>query len=179
MKHIFFCAFLLIGTIVFSACSTTDIYLVRHAEKVDESRDPPLTTEGKQRAKDLKATLIDKGITDIYSSDYLRTRQTGQPLADALGRNMILYTTDTVLQLVPILQSLHGKHVLVVGHSNTTPALIKALSGVEIKIDHADFDNLFLVQIIRNPFGTQTKFTWSNFGAPTEEQHQGIKMKMN
>lgn len=178
MKYNSCFAFLLIGTFVLSSCSTTDIYLVRHAEKVDESRDPPLTAEGQQRAKDLRAALIDKGISAIYCSDYQRTRQTGQPLASILRIDMILYKPDTVLQLVPILNSLRGKKVLVVGHSNTTPALIKALSGVEIAIDHADYDNLFLVQIIRNPFGSQTRFTRSNFGVPTEEQHQNMEMQI-
>lgn len=175
-KHLFISCFVL--TILFTACTTTDIFLVRHAEKLDESKDPPLTEAGLQRAIDLKDALSEKGISDIYCSDYKRTRQTGQPLANAIQRNMILYTPDTVLQLVPILRSFHGKRVLVVGHSNTTPALIKALSGVEITIDHADYDNLFLVQIIRHPFGTQTRFSRSNFGVPTEEQHQNKEMQM-
>jgi len=56
---------LVIGTLLITSCSTTDIYLVRHAEKVDESRDPALTAAGMQRARDLKDALIRKGITDI------------------------------------------------------------------------------------------------------------------
>ncbi len=171
-------ALLLIGALFLSSCSTTDIYLVRHAEKMDDSKDPPLTSEGQQRAKDLRDALIEKGISDIYCSNFKRTRQTGQPLANALNKEMILYIPDTVLQLAPILQSLRGKKVLVVGHSNTTPALIKALSGVDIKIDNADYDNLFLVQIIQHPFGSKTTFTRSNFGMPTKEQHRDIEMQM-
>ncbi len=179
MKSIHFSILLLTSILLLSSCSTTDVFLVRHAEKVDDSRDPALTPDGLQRAKDLRDVLLHKGISDIYCSDYLRTRQTGQPLALALGKDMILYKPDTVLQLVPILQSLLGKRVLVVGHSNTTPALIKALSGVEIDIDHADYDNLFLVQIIRHPFGVQTRFMRSTFGAPTEEEHQDTEMKLH
>lgn len=167
---IFTCIFL------FSSCTTTNVFFVRHAEKLDESRDPPLTAAGHQRAIDLRNVLIEKGISDIYCSDFLRTRQTGQPLASALHKNMILYTPDTVLQLAPVLRSLHSRNVLVVGHSNTTPALIKALSGVEMTIDHADYDNLFLVRIIRHPFGIQTRFSRSTFGVPTEEEHQGTQM---
>ncbi len=178
MKSIPFFTLFLISSVIFTACSTTDIYLVRHAEKVDESRDPALTSAGLKRANDLRDTLISRGITDIYCSDYLRTRQTGQPLATALGKNMILYAPDTVLQLAPILQSLQGKRVLVVGHSNTTPALIKALSGVELNIDHADYDNLFLVRISRHPFGMETTFHRSTFGVLTEDQHQDEQMQL-
>ncbi|MCF8239200.1 MAG: histidine phosphatase family protein [Saprospiraceae bacterium] len=178
MKSLRSFSFLLIGTFLFVSCSTTDIYLVRHAEKVDDSRDPALTAAGHQRANDLRDALIGKGISDIYCSDFLRTRQTGQPLATALNKNMILYSMDTVLQLAPILRSLQEKRVLVVGHSNTTPALIKALTGVEIKIEHADYDNLFLVQVIRHPFGIQTTFHRSTFGVPTEGRHEDSPMQM-
>lgn len=165
-KHLI-TSLLVIGTFLISSCSTTDIYLARHAEKVDESRDPSLTAAGMLRARDLKDALIRKGITDIYCSDYLRTRQTGQPLAEAIGRDMILYRPDTVLQLVPILRSLRGQRVLVVGHSNTTPALIKALTGEEEVIDHGDYDNLYLVRIRNGWFGTRTNLQRLTFGVPT------------
>lgn len=165
-KHGLFAVFLT-ATLCLSACSTTDIYLVRHAEKVDESRDPTLTAAGMQRAEDLRDTLIHKGISAIYCSDFLRTRQTGQPLADALGMDLILYRPDTVLQLAPILRSLRGKRVLVVGHSNTTPTLIKALTGEDEVIDHADYDNLYLIHLHHGWLGTKTRLERLTFGAPT------------
>jgi len=47
------------------------LYLVRHAEKQsDGSRDPTLTEIGKNRSEQLAVWFQDKGITEIWSSDY-------------------------------------------------------------------------------------------------------------
>lgn len=58
--------------------------MVRHAER-DPGLDPPLNPEGIIRANVLAQVLGENGVTAIYASDYLRNRQTAQPLADKLG----------------------------------------------------------------------------------------------
>jgi hypothetical protein len=60
--------------------TTTTIILVRHAER-DPGLDPPLNAEGFVRASRLAQALGENGVTAIYATDYLRNRQTAEPLA--------------------------------------------------------------------------------------------------
>lgn len=108
--------------------NTLVVYLVRHAEKADTSRDPDLSQEGKQRAQDLIHTLGDAGIENIYSSDYIRTRETAAPLAKRLGLEIQIYDPRDLESIANKLKELGGIH-LVVGHSNTTPNLCSILGG--------------------------------------------------
>src|SRR5688500_9156051 len=62
------------------------VFLVRHAEKAAEPReDPPLTDVGRARADALARALGDSGVKAIYTSQYVRTRATAEPLAARLG----------------------------------------------------------------------------------------------
>jgi phosphohistidine phosphatase SixA len=103
-------------------------FLVRHAEKADESEDPPLTEDGELRAAALAATLRDAGIGRIYSSDFVRCRETVAPLADRLGLDLVLYSPKDLPALVETLLASPGRS-LVVGHSDTTPELAGLLGG--------------------------------------------------
>ncbi|SHF19874.1 Phosphohistidine phosphatase SixA [Microbulbifer donghaiensis] len=126
------------------------IYLVRHAEKrVDagvEDKDPPLTDTGDARAQHLAYVLGDIGIDHIYTSDYRRTRQTGEPLAKKLGLNMQPYDPRALPAFAQQLQQLGGR-ILVVGHSNTTPQLVELLGGDGgAPIDEAsEYDRLYIL----------------------------------
>ncbi len=64
--------------------TTTTIIMVRHAER-DPGSDPPLNAEGQARAQVLANVLGQNGVTAIYTVDYIRNRQTVQPLANKLG----------------------------------------------------------------------------------------------
>ena len=59
----------------------TTLILVRHAEKVDDSRDPELSDMGKQRAEKLAQVLGSQSIDAIYSTDYIRTKDTCAPVS--------------------------------------------------------------------------------------------------
>jgi len=48
------------------------IYLVRHADKVSEDTDAPLSDAGRRRAECLASTLADSHIGKIYVSDLQR-----------------------------------------------------------------------------------------------------------
>ena len=64
---------------------TLRFFLVRHAERLNDSReDPPLTAEGRERAKALAYTLRDAGITAIITSQWILAKDTAQLLADLL-----------------------------------------------------------------------------------------------
>lgn len=123
------------------------IYLVRHAEKL-AGDDPSLTPEGAARAELLAETLGDAGIVRIYSTDYARTRGTAAPLAAAISVPVYLYDASDLPAFAAVLNSQNGR-ILVVGHSNTTPALVEILEGdpsAEIN-EAAEYDRLYVIRI--------------------------------
>jgi phosphohistidine phosphatase SixA len=124
------------------------VFLVRHAEKVDSSRDPELSGAGTKRALELTNLLRDAGIDHVLSSDFKRTRSTATPLAEALGLEVGLYDPRDLPALVARLRADGGRH-LVVGHSNTTPAAVELLGGEPgAEIDEADeYDRLYILTI--------------------------------
>ena len=130
-----------------SLTQTTTIVLVRHAEKKkDKSRNPALTTLGKKRALVLRRILRSMPIHTIYSTPLRRTRQTVLPIAKA--RKLKLQEVLRVKLQVQKLKTQHpGQTVLVSGHSNTIPAMLKML-GVKktIVIKENDYDDLFIVR---------------------------------
>ena len=62
------------------------VFLVRHAEKAAQpAGDPPLLESGLKRSSDLARILKKSGIRAVYASQYLRTRQTAEPLETVGG----------------------------------------------------------------------------------------------
>jgi broad specificity phosphatase PhoE len=131
------------------------VYVVRHAERADGGAaagqmqakpDPPLSAAGEARAAKLASMLADAGIGAIYATEFRRTQDTGKPLAAKLG--IALTTTDTrdMNALAERLRMRHANQVvLVIGHSNTIPALIRAFGGPDLTIRDDEYDNLFVV----------------------------------
>jgi phosphohistidine phosphatase SixA len=127
------------------------VILVRHAEKVDHSRDPDLSPEGYLRAEALAHTLSDTEISGVHSSDYIRTRETAAPAAAQFNLQTELYDTSDLHALADKLKSLGGRH-LVVGHSNTTPELVEILGGepgppIE---DEWEYDRLYVLSLTQD-----------------------------
>ncbi|MDT8318914.1 MAG: histidine phosphatase family protein [Xanthomonadales bacterium] len=129
--------------------------LVRHAEKAPDSGDPPLNDAGRLRAESLAALLRDANITRVYSTDFARTRQTARPVADSLGLEIILYDPDELDGLARKIEAT-AAHTLVVGHSDTIPALVEKLGGeAGPAIDEAtEYDRLYILS--RTPPGEAT-----------------------
>jgi phosphohistidine phosphatase SixA len=125
------------------------VWLVRHTEKADDgTRDPALTAAGKAQAELLAVLLRDAGIEQIYSTDYLRTRDTVVPLASRIGVEITLYDPASPQVLVELLQDAAGS-CLVVGHSNTIPELVKLLGGdPHGAIGHDEHDRLYQVVLL-------------------------------
>ena len=131
MRH--FLILMILAFFGLSACAATTpsvdgVYLVRHAEKTKDKKDPALTPAGQQRAQDLAARLKDVTLTKIYSSDYTRTRDTAAPVAAAQGLEVMLYDPRDLQGFAETLSQEKG-HILIVGHSNTTPPLVALLGG--------------------------------------------------
>ena len=130
-------------------------FLVRHAEKVDESDDPPLSEVGHRRAQTLASLLRDARIESIYSSDLVRTRDTATPLIEGLGLELNLYDPRNLEELAKELLLVPGRY-LVVGHGDTTPELARLL-GAEPGSDIArnEYDRLYVL-VHRPGLGTTT-----------------------
>ena len=123
------CALLLIVLAPAAAVAAPSmIYLVRHGEKAAEGKDPDLTSQGRQRAQNIAAMLGKASIAHIFSTATNRTRQTAQPLAQANGVEVQIYDPRTPQALVATVKTLSGA-VLVVGHSNTLPELVRLFGG--------------------------------------------------
>ena len=135
------------------------VFLVRHAERADTTPgaspkmadDPDLSEAGRARAESLATALKDANITAIYATEFKRTQQTAAPLAKALGLTVKIVTSKSQADLLTQLKASKG-NVLVVGHSNTVPDVIKDLGvTTSVKIDDTEFDNMFLVSMDTHP----------------------------
>ena len=130
------------------------VYLVRHAEKADTSKDPALSEAGEARAMELARMLIDAGITHVWSTDLKRTRLTAKPLAERSGITVSTYDPGKLDQLAIRLKTTPGRH-LVVGHSNTTPDVVKHLGGDPgPAISETEYDRFYVV--VLSPEGAAT-----------------------
>ncbi len=137
-----------------AALAQKAVFVVRHAEKASNANEPgvPLSEAGKARAQKLAALLKDTGITAIYSTDYVRTRATAEPLAQALHEPLRIYFAKNAQgrpEATSLLETLRKEPqavVLVVGHGDTVPGLLSAMGvGQKIELGDQDYDNLFIV----------------------------------
>lgn len=155
----------------FESQATTTIIFVRHAEKeLNAGDDPGLSDAGRRRVAELTRQLMDAdvvaGIDAIYATDFRRTRETVQPLADALHLSINLYdAADRETVLETILKNHKGKIILVVGHSDTIPELIANLGASKNvpPIDAMEYDNIYIISI---PWFGKTKTIRLRFGEP-------------
>lgn len=130
-----------------AAASFGIAFMVRHAEKVlDGSPDPDLSAAGHARAQRLAAMLGEAGISAIYSTPYRRTQQTAAPLAQLLGIDIQTYEARDSSFLARVRALHEGEHILIVGHSNTIPALANEMTGTDThpELDEAEYDKIFM-----------------------------------
>ncbi|PQJ73102.1 SixA phosphatase family protein [Polaribacter butkevichii] len=128
---------------------TTTYYLIRHAEKDrtnGTNRNPNLNKKGQERAKKWADHFKNIHLDAIYSTNYNRTLQTATPTAESKNLEIIKYNPrkmyDSIFQ-----QETKGKTVLVVGHSNTTPAFVNKILGEKKYKDIDDNDNASLYTV--------------------------------
>ena len=141
--------FLLLTAFLSTATAQSTIFIVRHAEKADATKDPDLSEAGRARAEAIVKTLRDANITEIYATEFKRTQQTATPLAKALSITITTLPAKDNAALLAKLRASTG-NALVVGHGDTIPDLIKALGISDpINIGENDYDNLFV--LVRKP----------------------------
>jgi broad specificity phosphatase PhoE len=130
----------------------TAIYLVRHGEKEAAGKDPELTAQGKARAQNIATILQKAGIRAVFSSPYARTKQTADAVARNNGVEVQTYDPGKPALLIEKVKTLNGA-VLVVGHSNTLPELVRLFGGAP-GADIADNEYDRLYQVTRGADGT-------------------------
>src|ERR1700743_1134061 len=108
-----------------SASTTTVVVLARHAEKdLSSIQDPPLSPEGEQRAERL-APMVGRGkgigrIDAIYVSDARRTQQTAAPLAERLGKQVVVVPAADTKGLVSRVMHEHDGDTVLIRRSTHT-----------------------------------------------------------
>lgn len=136
--------------------SVPTVILVRHADVPEGGGEPLLTPAGHARADALARAVGPADVTTVIVSEFKRTQQTAAPAADARG-----ITPDVVTEAADILSAIAAQPasatVLVVGHSDTVPDVIRGLGGAAVTIDATEFDNLFVM--------TRGRLTHLHYGA--------------
>jgi broad specificity phosphatase PhoE len=157
-------SFCFIALLFLFSCKTTSYYIVRHAEKetATMSGDVALSAEGKQRAEDLKDLLQNKTVKAIYSTNYIRTKSTAQPLADA--KNITIQTYDPRdTGFISRIKNINTGNVLIVGHSNTIDDLANQFMGTVVvpgDLPETQYGDLFIVK----KKGKKYSFVKEHFG---------------
>lgn len=130
------------------------VIVVRHAERADGGAstmtggsDPELSDAGKARAQKLAAMLGDAGVVAIYTTEYRRTKDTAAPLAAKIGVKAEVVSSRDASVLVAKIKSHTAGAVLVVGHSNTVPQIVKGLGGSAVTVGDDEYDSLFFVAV--------------------------------
>lgn len=166
LSVVLLCALLGSAATAYAPFKVTTVFLVRHAEKQSNAPEAELSEAGHARAKRLAAMLAKAGVKAIYTSQVDRTKQTAAPLAQALALTPNVINVETVQvggqmgsTVSPttlknyadkIMQNA-GQTALIVGHSNSVPALIAKLGvAPPVTIGDTEFDNLFVVTIYAN-----------------------------
>lgn len=161
------CATLLAAAPRQVAAQPSLVVLVRHGEKQPTpADDPSLSEAGVARAKALDAALALSTPTTIVVSPRKRTAETAAVVQQRLGVAPTVVPLDAqhVKNVAAAVMKASGV-VLVVGHSNTIPAIVNALAGTKLPdICDASYATLFLVSPGVN--GGKAQVVKSSFGAP-------------
>ena len=128
--------------------SADTVFVTRHAERAGGTGDTvPISEAGQCRAENLAQLLGDANIKAIFTSDVLRTQQTAAPLAKRLGISVVPIAAQDITTLADKVRSTGG-NVLIVGHSNTVPAIVKAIGSTEVSpIADDEFSRVYAITL--------------------------------
>ena len=135
------------------ATGVTTVIVVRHAERAEvPGNDPPLSAAGERRSLALLDALREAGVQAVVTTQLQRTRLTAAPLARELGLEPEVVpaggdVAEHVRRVAEHVTTRHaGRTVVVVGHSNTVPAIVAALGGGTVApLAETAYDDLFVV----------------------------------
>lgn len=135
-----------------SLSNTTQIYILRHTEKVDEtSEDPVLSAQGIERAKYWKKVLQHTEFDQVFTTEFKRNIQTAELIAAESSVKPELYYPMS-FDVLKFLNLIKGQKVLIIGHSNTIPDMVNRLID-ETKyppMSHENYNILYTITINEN-----------------------------
>jgi broad specificity phosphatase PhoE len=151
-------AFMVFAIWVWGTAGSTTVIVIRHAETESSVGivDPPLSSPGEARAALLARMFGDANVLGhvdaIYVSPALRSRLTAAPLAARLGISATVAPADDPRGLAR--RALHehaGGRVLIVGHADTVPRIVAALSGNPKipEIGDQEYGTMYIVTVPR------------------------------
>lgn len=132
------------------AAQTKTVFLVRHAEKVSNTKDALLSDLGHRRAECLAGVLADAGIQNIMATNVVRTQQTAQPLATRLHEKIAVLPSSDIGGFATEIRNSQGNSLAVV-HSDTLPGIVQQLTGKTVTVGANDYDVLYIVSFGPNP----------------------------
>jgi phosphohistidine phosphatase SixA len=143
---------------VWGTAGSTIVIVIRHAEKdvSISAADPPLTQAGEARAA-LLARMFGDGngwgrLDAIYVSPALRNRLTAAPLAARLSLSETVAPAENPSALARrVLREHDGGRILIVGHTDTVPQIVAALSGNSKvpEIGAEEYGTMYIVTVPR------------------------------
>ena len=140
--------FICFSSIVVLGQST--IFVSRHADRFGTEPDPSLTPLGKAQAESLGRMLAEANIRHIYTTELLRTQQTAAPTAMHVGIKPVVILRDDFDGLIEQIRKTAQEHesTLVVGHRQTVPKIVKALTGQEIRpLGSGEYGRLIMITL--------------------------------
>jgi phosphohistidine phosphatase SixA len=143
------------------------IVIVRHAEKAAEpGNDPVLSEAGKVRAIALDTALAGAGVTAILTTQFRRTRDTAEPVAQRYKLTPQVMTVERggsaahIQEIARRAKAHQQGTLLIVGHSNSVPAIVKALGGPAMaELPECEYSRMFVLlpassaQVIQTRYG--------------------------
>lgn len=158
------------------------VVIIRHAEKADAPPgDVALSETGQARAEELAIALAEARLDTIVTTQFRRTRDTAAVVSRSLRLTPVVVQAgaDTASHAKAVAAAVRGggSSVLVVGHSNTVPAIIAALGGPTMEdLCDSEYSNLFTLALIP---GQPARLVHGQYGAPdppsASECHRQMK----
>lgn len=131
-------------------------FLIRHAEKDTTKEELPLSVEGLERAYRLADIFRSSRLDAIYTTLMSRSIQTIDSLAQMKALPYKPYLHKNMKErFSEMMKRPDEKRVLIVGHSNTIPAICNFLAGHEVfnrVFDENEYDKFIVV--LRGKGGT-------------------------
>lgn len=147
-----------------SSSQHTQIYILRHTEKIDNSADPALSDAGIKRATYWRKVLQYIDFDAVFTTDFIRNRETAKIISQEFSVNTELYHPMS-FDVIEFIAQIKGQKVLIIGHSNTIPDMANRLLGETIypPMSHKDYNQLITITINNNG---DTSSSWLHIEVP-------------
>ncbi len=160
----------------------TTVILVRHGEKVDESEDAALSPLGLARAQDLADLLRQADVKALFATEFRRTQEMVQPLADRFQLKVQVIPAAEPKHLADaILEDYQGQLVVVADHGDRIGEVLRLL-GVSPEESSVSprYDDLFVVTEIGDGKASLIHLSYGvpdagTMASPSEGSAPGLK----